>query len=63
MIDYVTKHSTITAWGMICHKEAHHFLTVFKWDVNVFYRYIRSLGYDVTYERVISGLKETFIVG
>ena len=63
MIDYVTKHSSITAWGMICHREALLFLGVFKWDSKAFYRYILSLGYDVTYQRVIEGLKETFDLG
>ena len=58
MIDYVTKHSSITAWGWICLKEVQRFTQFFKFDRFAFHRYMQSLGYDVTFEKVMQGLNE-----
>ena len=56
--DYVP----LTAWEYICFIECERYTKFFQFERNAFHRYMQSLGYDVSLEKVMDGLKRMFII-
>ena len=52
----------ISGWGWLCFNEVQNFMKFFKFNRNAFHRYMQSIGYDVTLEKIMDGLKENFII-
>ena len=57
-----TQGKPLSAWGYICFMEAMRYTQFFKFNRYAFHRYMQSLGYDVSLEKVMDGLKEKFII-
>lgn len=56
--DYVP----LTAWEYICFVECERFTKFFQFERHAFHRYMQSLGYNESLEKVMEGLKRKFII-